>query len=82
MSERNLFHGTPVQAARESRIMHDLAAANIDSVMQVTRMRRDDVGTQGRFLLGAQMLFSASESSVSRILSFCDTSIIVASPSR
>ena len=42
-SERNLFHRPSVEAMCESRVMHDLAIADVDSVMLVTTARRDNV---------------------------------------
>jgi hypothetical protein len=42
-SETNLFHRPSVQAVCESRVMHDLATTDIDSVMQVTTTRCDNV---------------------------------------
>jgi len=32
-SERNVFHRSCVEAARKSGVMHDLATADVDSIM-------------------------------------------------
>jgi hypothetical protein len=40
-SERNLFDGRPSQALRESAVMHDVAVADVDAVMQISAARRN-----------------------------------------
>ncbi len=42
-SERSLFHRPSVQALCESRVVHDLAAANVDSVVQIAVALCDNV---------------------------------------
>ena len=43
ISERYLFHRPSAKPEAESRVMHDLAIADVDSVVQITTTRRDDV---------------------------------------
>ena len=42
-SERNFFHRPSVKAVCESRVMHDLAIADVDSVMPITTTLCDNV---------------------------------------
>jgi hypothetical protein len=42
-SERRFFHRSSTQAACESCVMHDVAVAYVDPVMQITAARRDNV---------------------------------------
>ncbi len=42
-SERNFYHRPSVKAVCESRVMHDLATTDVDSVMLVTTARCDNV---------------------------------------
>jgi hypothetical protein len=57
--ESCFFHRPSAKAVYKSRIVHDLAAANIDPVMQISATRCDNVRAQQRFLLGEQKPFSA-----------------------
>src|SRR5262249_3563453 len=57
--ESCFFHRPFVKAVCKSRIVHDPAAANVDSVMQISATRCDNVRAQQRFLLGDQKPFSA-----------------------
>lgn len=43
MSERYLFHRPSAKPVAESCIMHDFAIADVDSVVQITATRRDNV---------------------------------------
>jgi hypothetical protein len=43
MSERNIFHRSPVQTVREPRVVNDLASTDVDAVMQIAAPRRDEV---------------------------------------
>jgi hypothetical protein len=43
ISERYLFHRSSAKPVAESRVMHDFAIADIDSVVQITTTRRDNV---------------------------------------
>jgi hypothetical protein len=54
MSERNFFHRSSTQPARESRVVNDLASTDVDSVMQIAASRCDKVRTQRRFLVPDQ----------------------------
>jgi len=54
MSKRYFFHRPPVQAVPESRVMNDLATADVDSVVQIAAARCDDVCTQGRLWASGQ----------------------------
>jgi hypothetical protein len=42
-TQRNFFHRPSVKAVCESRVMHDLAITDVDSVMLVTTARCDNV---------------------------------------
>ena len=50
----DLFHRTPVQAASQTSVLHNVAAAHIDTVMGVTATWCNDVRTQRRFLTRVQ----------------------------
>jgi hypothetical protein len=54
MSERNFFHWSPAQTAREPRVVNDLASTDVDAVMQIPKARRDKVRTQRGFLVPDQ----------------------------
>jgi hypothetical protein len=54
MSERNFFHRSSAQTVRESRVVNDLASADVDAVMQIAAPRCDKVRTQRRFLVPDQ----------------------------
>ena len=47
--ERNLFHRSSAQPSREPCVMHDLASADVDSVMGVTAALSDNVSSHRRF---------------------------------
>ena len=47
--ERNLFHRSSAQPFRESRVVHHLASADVDSVVCVAATLSDNVSTQLRF---------------------------------
>ena len=49
-TERNFFHRPAAQAVCETRVVNDVAIADVDSVMQVAATWRDKVRTQRRFL--------------------------------
>jgi hypothetical protein len=42
-SEKNLFQWSSVEAARESGIMHHLATADVNSIVQMTATRCDNM---------------------------------------
>jgi hypothetical protein len=54
MSERNFFHRSSAQAAREPRVVNDLASTDVDAVMQISAPRCDKVRTQRGFLVPGQ----------------------------
>jgi hypothetical protein len=54
MSERNFFHRSSAQTVREPRIVNDLASADVDAVMQITKPRCDKVRTQRGLLVPDQ----------------------------
>lgn len=56
MSERNFFHRSG-PTVRDPRVMHDLAIAEVDSVMRTATAGCDQAQFQRGFLLGAQELF-------------------------
>jgi hypothetical protein len=43
MRERHLFDRSSVDSVTESRVMHDLAVAYVDSMVQIAATRCDDV---------------------------------------
>lgn len=53
-SKRDLFHRPSVQATHEPGVVHDVAAADIDSVMQKATAERDEMRAQGRGFLPCQ----------------------------
>src|ERR1700730_6487352 len=55
MSERNFFHRSTAQTARESRVVNDLASTDVDAVMQIAAPRCDKVRTQRGFLVPDQV---------------------------
>ena len=55
-SERNFFHRSTAQTVRETRVVNDLASADVDAVMQIAATGRDEVRTQRRFLVTGQQL--------------------------
>jgi len=57
--ESCFLHRPSVEAVHKSRIVHDLAAANIDSMMQISATRCDNVRAQQKFLVAAQGPFRA-----------------------
>jgi hypothetical protein len=59
-SQRNFFDGAPAQPICESRVVHDLAIANVDSVMQISPARCNEVRAQRRLLKLRGQLFQAS----------------------
>src|SRR5882757_40477 len=59
-SQRDFFDRPPVQPTCKSRVMHDLAIANVDSVMQITAAGCNEVRAQRRLLALRHQLFQAS----------------------
>ena len=57
--ESCFFHRPSIKAVCKARIVHDLATANVDSVMQISATRCDNVRAQQSFLVGDQKPFSA-----------------------
>jgi hypothetical protein len=46
--ERDLLNGPAMQAPHPARIVNHVSAADIDSMMEVSAARCDDVGTEGQ----------------------------------
>jgi hypothetical protein len=59
-SQRNFFDGSPAQPICKSRVMHDLAIAHIDSVVQISSTGCNEVRTQRWLLKLWDQLFQAS----------------------
>jgi hypothetical protein len=50
MSERKCFHRPSAQTLCESRVINDLATADVDAVMEIATAGHNKVRTQRRFL--------------------------------
>jgi hypothetical protein len=59
-SQRNFFDGSPAQPICKPGVMHDLAIAHVDSVMQISSAGCNEVRTQRRLLKLWGQLFHAS----------------------
>ena len=46
--ERNLFHRPPVKRIHQDAVVHDFAAAHVDTVMSKAETRRNEVRAQRR----------------------------------
>jgi hypothetical protein len=60
LSQGDLFNRPPMQANCESRVVHDLALADVDSVMQIASAGGNEVSAQRGLLVLQRQLFESS----------------------